>query len=407
LAASCVWRQMRHSHKLKSMKKTVLGKKPGAFPPYLFRDLDKKRREAVNKGKDVISLAVGDPDLPTPEAIAKVAAKEVLKPSNHCYPQGRGTPLLRRAIAEWHKERHGITLDPETEVLTLIGSKEGLAHLPFALINRGDTVLIPDPCYPAYKTGVLLSEGKIKRLSLNERNGFLPDLDALPASFFKGVKLLFLNYPNNPTGAAADLKFYAKAVAAAKKYGFWIAQDAAYSEIFFGKPSPSIFQIPGAKDVAVEFYSVSKTYCMTGWRLAWMIGNAGAVAALTKLKDNLDSGQFNAIQKTAVFCLKNHGRLVSPIREIFRKRADFFIGALKKAGWDVFQPGATFFVWARPPAKTSSLDCVYRILEQASVLITPGSGFGPSGEGYVRFSLTAPEKRIKEAAARISVMKWK
>ncbi len=388
------------------MKKPILGRKPGAFPPYLFRDLDKKRAAAVKQGKDVISLAVGDPDLPTPAAIARAAAKEVLKPANHCYPEGRGTLRLRRAIAGWHKKRHGITLDPETEILTLIGSKEGLAHLPFALLDRGDTVVLPDPCYPAYKTGLLLSEAKIKRLPISEAGGFLPDFDSVPASFFKGVKLLFLNYPNNPTGATADLKFYAKAVAAAKKHGFWIAQDAAYSEIYFGKPSPSILQVPGAKDAAVEFYSLSKTYCMTGWRLAWMIGNAGAVAALTKLKENLDSGQFNAIQETAVFCLKHHDKLAAPIREVFRKRANFFIAALKKAGWSVFRPGATFFVWAKPPVKTTSLDCVYRVLDQASVLITPGSGFGHSCEGYVRFSLTAPEKRIREAAARISGVKW-
>ena len=388
------------------MKKPSLGKKAGAFPPYLFIDLDQKRQEAVRKGKDVISLAVGYPDLPTPAAIARFAAKEVLNPENHHYPQGRGTVRLRRAIAEWHKKRHGIPLDPETEILTLIGSKEGLAHLPFALINRGETVVVPDPCYPAYKTGILMSEAKTKKIPLREETGFLPDFDALPESFFKGVKLLFLNYPNNPTGAVADLKVYTKAVAAAKRHGFWIAQDAAYSEIFFGKPCPSILQVPGARDVAVEFYSLSKTYCMTGWRLAWMIGNREVVGALTKLKENLDSGQFNAIQETAVFCLENHDKLAVPIRKVFRARADFFIGALKKAGWTVFQPGATFFVWAKPPARTKSLDCVYRILEEASVLITPGSGFGPLGEGYVRFSLTAPEKRIREAAQRLSRMKW-
>ena len=388
------------------MRKPTLGKKADVFPPYLFRDLDIKRQEAVKKGKDVISLAVGDPDIPTPASIARFAAKEVLKPGNHCYPQGRGTVRLRRTIAAWHKKRHGIILDPETEILTLIGSKEGLAHLPFALIDRGDTVIMPDPCYPAYKTGILLSGAKIKRMPLREENGFLPDFDSLPLSFFKGVKLLFLNYPNNPTGAVADLEFYAKAVAAARRHGFWLAQDAAYSEIFFGKPSPSILQIPGAKDVAVEFYSLSKTYCMTGWRLAWMIGNPEGVGALTKLKENLDSGQFNAIQETAVFCLEEHEKLAAPIRRVFQGRADFFIGALKKAGWTVFRPGATFFVWARPPAPTRSLDCVYRVLEEASVLITPGSGFGPLGEGYVRFSLTAPEKRIREAADRISRIKW-
>ncbi len=388
------------------MKKPFLGKKPDAFPPYLFRDLDKRRLDAVKKGKDVISLAVGDPDLPTPALIARFAAKEVLKPENHSYPQGRGTTRLRQTIAGWHRNRHGITLDPETEILTLIGSKEGLAHLPFALIDRSDTVILPDPCYPAYKTGILLSEAKIKTLPLNKETGFLPDFNALPGSFFKGVKLLFLNYPNNPTGAVADLKFYAGAVAAAKRHGFWIAQDAAYSEIFFGEPSPSILQAPGAKDVAVEFYSLSKTYCMTGWRLAWMIGNPEAVGALTKLKENLDSGQFNAIQETAVFCLDNHDKLVPPIRKVFQARANFFVGALKKAGWTVFSPGATFFVWAKPPARIKSLDCVYRVLDEASVLLTPGSGFGPQGEGYVRFSLTAPENRIREAALRISGLKW-
>jgi LL-diaminopimelate aminotransferase len=389
------------------MKPLSLGRKVDAFPPYLFRDLDKKKREAEQKGRNIISLAVGDPDLPTPAPVAEFAAKEVRKPENHRYPEGRGTARLRRSIADWHKTRHGIMLDPETEILTLIGSKEGLAHLPFALTDRGDTVLIPDPCYPAYKTGALLSEAKIKRLPLHEKQGFLPDFGSLQPAFFKGVKLLFLNYPNNPTGASADLKFYAGAVAAAKKYGFWIAQDAAYSEIFFGKPSPSLLQIPGAKDVAVEFYSLSKTYCMTGWRLAWMIGNASAVSALAKLKENFDSGQFNAIQETAVFCLENHKKLTAPIREVFHKRAAFFVGALKKAGWSVFQPRATFFVWAKPPVKTGSLDCVYRILDEAGVLVTPGAGFGPSGEGYARFSLTAPEKRIREAAARISAMNWK
>jgi len=388
------------------VKKPILSKRMDAFPPYLFQELDGKKQEEVKKGRDVISLAIGDPDLPTPKPAAGFAAKEVLKPANHRYPYSRGSAKLRRAIAGWHKKRHGITLDPETEVLALIGSKEGLAHLPFALTDRGDTVLIPDPCYPVYKTGAILSGAEIKRLPLERRNGFLPDFDSVPKKLLDETRLLFLNYPNNPTGAVADLKFYAKAVAAAKKRGFWIAQDAAYSEIFFGKPSPSIMQVPGAKDTAVEFYSVSKTYCMTGWRLAWLIGNREAVGALAKLKDNMDSGQFNAIQETAAFCLKEHDRLAPPIRHIFRARADLFTRALKKSGWRVFEPGATFFVWARPPVEQSSLDCVYRLLSQAAVLITPGSGFGPSGEGYVRFSLTAPEKRIAEAAERISRINW-
>ncbi|OGS57081.1 MAG: hypothetical protein A3J79_02740 [Elusimicrobia bacterium RIFOXYB2_FULL_62_6] len=387
------------------MKKPVLSKTLDAFPPYLFKDLDAKKREEIAKGRDVISLAIGDPDLPTPASVARFAARAVLKPANHCYPEGRGSAALRQAIAAWHKKRHGIKLDPATEITALIGSKEGLAHLPFVLVNRGETIVIPDPGYPPYKTGAILAGAKIARLPLSEKAGFLPDLDAA-AKLLAGAKLLFLNYPNNPTAAVANLGFYAKAVAAAKKHGFWIAQDAAYSEIFFGRPSPSIMQVPGAKDVAVEFYSLSKTYCMTGWRLAWAIGNAGAISALAKLKDNIDSGQFSAIQETAVFCLKEHGRLVPPTCRTFRARADVFIAALEKAGWRVFRPGATFFVWARPPAAVKSLDCVYRMLAEAAVLATPGSGFGPSGEGYVRFSLTAPDARIKEAAARIARMNW-
>lgn len=387
------------------MKRPVLSGALDAFPPYLFKDLDQRKREEIAKGRDVISLAIGDPDLPTPAAISRFASKEVLKPCNHCYPEGRGSAGLRKAIAGWHRKRHGIALDPATEITALIGSKEGLAHLPFVLVDRGDKVVIPDPGYPPYKTGALLAGAKIVRLPLSEEDGFLPDLGSA-GKLLAGAKLLFLNYPNNPTGAAADLKFYARAVAAAKKHGFWIAQDAAYSEIFFGHPSPSILQVPGAKDVAVEFYSVSKTYCMTGWRLAWAIGNAGAIGALAKLKDNLDSGQFNAIQETAVFCLKEHDRLVPPIRKTFEARAELFIAALENSGWRVFRPGATFFVWAKPPGGGKSLDCVYRLLSEAAVLATPGSGFGPSGEGYVRFSLTAPEKRIKEAAARIARMSW-
>lgn len=387
------------------MKKPVLGRILDAFPPYLFKDLDLKKREEIRKGRDVISLAIGDPDLPTPGAVARFAAKEVVKPSNHCYPEGRGSGELRQAIAGWHRKRHGIKLDPHTEITALIGSKEGLAHLPFVLLDRGDKVVIPDPGYPPYRTGAILAGAKMVRLPLSEKNGFLPDLDSA-GKLLAGAKLLFLNYPNNPTGASADLKFYAKAVAAAKKHGFWIAQDAAYSEIFFGRPGPSIFSAPGARDVAVEFYSVSKTYCMTGWRLAWAIGNQAAIGALARLKDNLDSGQFNAIQETAVFCLKEHGRLAPPIRRTFEERAGLFTAALRKSGWRVFTPGATFFVWARPPAGGKSLDCVYRLLSEAAVLATPGSGFGPSGEGYVRFSLTAPEKRIKEAAERLSRMAW-
>ena len=388
------------------MKELPLGRKPDSFPPYLFKELDRRREEEVKKGRDVISLAIGDPDIPTPAPITEFAAKAVKKASNHQYPYGRGSVEFRRAVAAWHKERHGIKLDPDTEILALIGSKEGLAHLPFALIDRGDSVIIPDPGYPAYKTGVLLSGGRVERLPLLEKDGFLPDFGRLSKKTLSRAKMLFLNYPNNPTGASAGLDFYKEAVRFCRKNNLWLAQDAAYSEVYFGKPSPSVLQAPGARDVAVEFYSLSKTYCMTGWRMAWLAGNARAVQALTKLKENLDSGQFNAVQETGIFCLQNHARLSEPVRRAFQARMAFFTAELKAAGWKVFVPETTFFVWARPPKGGRSIDAVYRMLSEASVLATPGSGFGPSGEGYLRFSLCAPDARIKEAARRIGKIVW-
>jgi len=377
-----------------------------AFPPYLFRELDKRKQEELKKGRDVISLAVGDPDLPTPRPVSDFAAREVKKPANHRYPCGRGSERLRKAIAAWHYKRHGLKLDPETEVTVLIGSKEGLAHLPFALLDRGDTALIPDPAYPACKTGVLLSDARMARLPLKEENDFLPDFGAISRSVMRRAKMLFLNYPNNPTGACASAAFYKEAVGFARKNNLWVAQDAAYSEIYFKNPPPSILSVPGAKEAAVEFYSLSKTYCMTGWRLGWLIGNCRAVQALGKLKEHIDSGQFNAIQETAAFCLENHAVLVKPIRETFKKRTEFFAGELKKAGWNLIEPEAAFFVWARPPVCRGSLAAVYEILGKASVLASPGSGFGASGEGFVRFSLCAPDARIKEAARRLAGIKW-
>jgi LL-diaminopimelate aminotransferase len=388
------------------MKELPLGKKIDLFPPYLFRDLDRRRQEEVKKGRDVISLAIGDPDLPTPRPITDFAAKAVKRAANHRYPYGRGSAEFRAAVAAWHKKRHGIKLDADSEVLALIGSKEGLAHLPFALIDRGDSVIVPDPGYPPYTTGVLLSEGRLERVPLFEKDGFLPDFGRISKQTLARSKMLFLNYPNNPTGASATLDFYKEAVKFCRKNELWLAQDAAYSETYFGKPCPSVLQVPGAKDVAVEFYSLSKTYCMTGWRLGWLAGNARAVQALTKIKDNMDSGQFNAVQETGTFCLQNHERLAAPVRLAFKKRMEFFTKALTAAGWQVFVPETTFFVWAKPPKGGKSMDAVYRMLAESAVLGTPGSGFGPSGEGYVRFALCAPDARIKEAARRIAKIAW-
>lgn len=388
------------------MKEPRTGRKPAAFPASLYRDLDIRRQEELRKGRDVISLAIGDPDLPTPGPVAEFAAKAVKNAANHRYPFSRGSAALRGEIAAWHKKRHGIKLDPDSEVLALIGSKEGLAHLPLALIDRGDAVLLPDPCYPVYRTGVLLSEGRAEPMPLEEKNGFLPDFGRISRKALSRAKLLFLNYPNNPTGAVAGLALYKEAVRFCRKHSLWLAQDAAYSETCFGEPAPSVLQVPGAKDVAVEFYSFSKTYCMTGWRMGWMAGNPRAVQALMRLKENMDAGQFNAVQETAAFCLRNHARLSEPVRAVFKARSALFVKGLRAAGWRVFTPKASFFVWARPPADVVSQQAALRMLAEISVLAMPGSYFGPSGEGYLRFSVCAPEARLKEAVRRIAGLEW-
>jgi LL-diaminopimelate aminotransferase len=387
-------------------KKMPLGAKINKFPPYLFKELDRKKKEAEKKGRKIISLAVGDPDIATPAPIARFAAKEVLKKSNHSYPYSKGSEKLRKSISAWHKRRYKTKLNPDTEVLALIGSKEGIAHLPFVVLNKGDTAIIPNPSYPPYKTGVLLSDAKVARVPLKEDNGFLPDLDAIDKKLLKKTKLFFLNYPNNPTGAVANKKFYAKIIKLAKKYSFWIAQDAAYSEIYFNKPPLSILEIPGASDVAVEFHSVSKTFCMTGWRMAWVVGNKDIIRELGKLKENMDSGQFNAVQETAVYALDNYEKFVPSLRKIFYERRKKFAGVLKDSGWSVYASEASFFIWAKPPVKISSIKCVYKMLDSAEVLATPGSGFGNCGEGYVRFSLTVRDSLLAKAARKIKKIKW-
>jgi LL-diaminopimelate aminotransferase len=386
--------------------KIELSKKIKAFKPFLFEELYRKERAERAKGKDIISLAVGDPDIPTDKRIVSNAVSEVRKSVNHRYPNTKGNENLRREISAWHKRRHGLNFHHTDEVSILIGSKEGIAHLPFVVMNPGDYCLIPDPTYPTYRTGVVLSGGRIHDVPLEEKNGFLPDLGKIPAKVLGKTKLFFLNYPNNPTGAGATLDFYKDLVKWARKNEVIIAQDAAYCDIYFGKPAPSILQVPGARDVAVEFYSVSKTYCMAGWRIGWVVGNSKLVCALNQLKENIDSGPFNAIQNAAAFGLKHHETIVPPIREHFKKRADSFCGALEAAGWRFRRPGGSCFVWARPPVNCASLEAVYFMLEKAHILTAPGSGFGKYGEGYVRFSLTEPDARLAEALRRIKSLDW-
>lgn len=387
--------------------KIELSDKLKSFPPFLFEELYRKERAERAKGRDIISMAVGDPDLPTDKRIVSCALQEIKKAPNHRYPNTKGNENLRREIAAWHGRRHGLTFHPGDEVSILIGSKEGIAHLPFVVMNPGDYCLVPDPTYPTYRTGVILSGGRIHDVPLEEKNGFLPDLGKIPAKVLAKTKLFFLNYPNNPTGADATLDFYKDLVKWARRHGVIIAQDAAYCDMYFGKPAPSLLQVPGARDVAVEFYSASKTYCMAGWRIGWVVGNKRLVCALNQLKENIDSGPFNAVQNAVAFALKHHESIVPPIRAHFKRRADRFCGALEAAGWRFRRPGGSCFVWARPPVDRSSLDAVYFMLEKAHILTAPGSGFGRYGEGYVRFSLTEPDARLDEALQRLKALDWK
>jgi LL-diaminopimelate aminotransferase len=377
------------------------------LPPYLFVEIDRKKREAIAAGRDVIDFGVGDPDLPTHQFIVDVMAESIRKPANHRYAAGAGSAEYRGAIAAFFARRFGVTLDPATEVLALLGSKEGLCHLPTGVLNPGQTALIPDPCYPVYIAGTLFAGGQCHIMALQEESGWLPDLDAIPASALDNARLLYLNYPNNPTAACAPLSFFEKAVAFAHKHGLLIVQDAAYSEMGYDTPPPSILQIPGAKDVAIELHSFSKTFNMTGWRAAFAVGNAKAVAALAKVKNNVDSGIFGAVQEAAIAALAGIDRPeIAEQKQIYRRRRDILVSGLREAGWSVASPQATFYVWVRCPQGLDSMTVASRILAEGNVVVIPGVGFGQRGEGYIRFALTVPESRTREAAQRVAKMAW-
>jgi len=387
-------------------KRLEVGTRLKKLPPYLFVDIDRKREEAVKKGADIIHLGIGDPDLPTADAVVEKMAQAIKKPENHRYPLGRGTRVLREAIAGWYKRRFNVDLDPETEITTLIGSKEGIGHLPLALTDPKDDVLVPNPGYPPYFSGTVLAGAHPVPFPLDEVNRFLPDFDVLEHLDTKRVRLMFLNYPNNPTGAVAPLSLFKDAIEFARQRKIWLAHDNAYSELYYDAPPPSMLQTPGAKDITVEFHSLSKTFCMTGWRMGFACGNAQAIKALAQVKDNYDSGVFGAIQETAVFCLDNAEKLSESPREVFSRRKILFVEGLRKLGYEVFDPAGGLYVWVKVPEGQTSKSCAERILDEAAVICTPGNGFGDNGEGYIRFTLTAPEKRLKEALERLERVKW-
>ena len=371
------------------------------LPPYLFASIDQMKQQAREKGIDLIDLSIGDPDIPTPLHIVRAMQKAVEKPVHHRYPSYEGMLPFREAVAKWYKGRFNVKLAPQKEVLSLIGSKEGIGHIPLAFINPGDTVLVPSPGYPVYSVGTLFAGGESYTIPLEERNSFLPDLDSIPRSVLRKAKLIFLNYPNNPTSAMAPMAFYKEVMRIALQYNIIVCHDASYTEIYFNKKPLSFMQVPGAKDVGIEFHSLSKTYNMTGWRIGFAVGNREVLAGLGKIKTNLDSGVFQAIQEAAIVALDTEDSILSTIRRTYQERRDTLYNGLKKIGIHVIKPQATFYIWARIPSQFDSMGFVKHLLNRAGVLATPGNGFGDEGSGYVRFALTASVKRIQEAVERI------
>ena len=377
-----------------------------ALPPYLFIEIDKRKRALLAAGKDVINLGVGDPDLPTHNFIIDAMAKAIYDPKNHRYPFDEGVPAYRQAAAKFMEKRFGVTLDADKEVLTTIGSKDGIAHLPLAVVNPGDTVLVPQPGYPVYATGTSFAGGRVFTMPLLEKNNFLPDLEAIPQDVRKKTRLIWLNYPNNPTAATAPLAFYEKVVALARQYDWVIANDLAYGEVYFESAPPSILQIPGARDVAIEFHSLSKSFNMTGWRIGWAAGNPAIIAALGQVKGNVDSGQFNAIQVAGAVALEQFDHaLVKRQMDIYRGRRDALYNGLSALGWKFRKPTAGFFCWVNTPNGLPSMDLCGRLIDEAHVVTVPGAGFGPAGEGYLRMALTVDEARIRQAVDRIGNIK--
>ncbi len=372
------------------------------LPPYLFATIDKMKEKALAGGIDLIDLSIGDPDKPTPKHIVERMRKAVKNPAHHQYPSYLGMLSFRRAAADWFNKRFNVSLNPKTEVLSLIGSKEGIGHMPLAFVNPGEYVLVPSPGYPVYPVATMFAGGEIHEMPLIEENNYLPDLDAIPGPVLEKARLMFINYPNNPTAASADKSFYNRLIKFAADNNIIICHDAAYSEIYYDNERPlSFLQIPGAKKVGIEFHSLSKTYNMAGWRIGFAVGNKEAIAGLGKIKTNLDSGIFQAIQEAGIEALNTDDEVLAKIRDMYQGRRDALYEGLKKLGLDVNKPKATFYLWAKCPEGLSSMDFTSHLLNKAGILTTPGNGFGAPGEGYIRFALTVPVKRIKEALKRM------
>ncbi|MCE8425722.1 MAG: LL-diaminopimelate aminotransferase [Candidatus Methanoperedens sp.] len=371
-----------------------------SLPPYLFAAIDKAKGEMMRKGVDVIDLSIGDPDLPTPSHIVEAMRKAVGNPTRHRYPSYEGMLSFRKAASAWYKKTMNVDLNPENEVLTLIGSKEGLAHIPLGFLNPGDISLVPDPAYPVYNIGSILADGKPFKMPLLSENDFLPDLDTIPARIARKAKIMFINYPNNPTSAIASIRFFEDVVDFANENEIIVIHDNAYSEMTHdGYKAPSFLNVNGANDVGIEVHSLSKTYNMTGWRIGFAVGNPEILAGLGKVKTNVDSGAFEAVQDAGIAALTGQQECVHNMNKIYTERRDALIAGLKRLGLPVKKPKATFYVWV--PINGDASDFAKMLLEKAGIVATPGIGFGEFGEGYVRFALTQSVARINEAVERM------
>ncbi|MCC7363785.1 MAG: LL-diaminopimelate aminotransferase [Dehalococcoidia bacterium] len=383
-----------------------LARRVEALPPYLFAEISKKIAAKRAQGVDIVTFGIGDPDLPTPPNILDALHRAADEPVNHRYPESEGLPELGQAISDWYFRRFEVRFEPMKETLPLIGSKEGIAHIALCFIDPGDIALVPDPGYPVYEIGTMFAGGESYKLNCTRESGWLPDLDAIPADVAQRAKVLWLNYPNNPTGAVADLAFFEKAVAFARKYDVAILHDNPYCDVAYDGYKPvSIFQVPGAREVAVEFNSWSKIYNMTGWRIGMLVGNQQMVDALMRVKSNIDSGIPQAIQRMAIEAVYGPQETVDEHNAIYQRRRDRIVEVLRRVGLEVDTPKASLYVWAKLPEGVTSAEYAARLIEDTGVVVTPGRGYGVNGEGYIRLSVTTPDDRLEEGMRRLEA--WK
>ena len=377
------------------------------LPPYLFAAIDEMKRNAIERGMDIINLGVGDPDLPTPAPIIESLRRAAGDPKHHQYPSYDGMLSFRTAVAEWYKRRFAVTLDPKTEVVTLIGSKEGIGHIPLAFIDQGDIVLVPSPGYPVYPVAASFAGGTSYMMPLTKANGFLPDLAAIPKDVAKKAKMMFLNSPNNPTSVVASKDFFKKVVDFAKEHHIIVCHDAASSEIYYdGKRPCSFLEAEGGMEVGVEFHSLSKTFNMTGWRIGFAVGRREVIAGLGQVKTNIDSGVFQAIQEAGITALELDDSITNELRGIYQERRDVLVAGLKKLGLSLETPEAAFYVWIEVPKGFTSASFTAHLIEKAGIVTTPGNGFGDPGEGYIRMTVTTTKERLAEAVDRMQKIGW-